>query len=515
MQNKKIIKSSILIIVLTILGKAMAFVRDALIAAKFGATYITDVYMFSIGVVMLLTTIGYGLTTTLIPMHTQYIENKTQDERNKFISNLLNTSGLITIVFVIISIVISPYIVKMFAPGFYENPKVFEQAVHILRIMFVSLIFVCMQSIVTGVLQAHKEFLEPAAMAFVQNIITVIYIILLSSLYGMNGFAIATVTGFAGQFIINVPKFKKLGYKYSLTIDFKDRDIIKLLKLMMPIIVSTSIIQINLFITRYFATTLQEGAVAALDFSNKLNMLVYEVFAVAISMVVYPTLATYVAQKNKEEYKKAIIKAFNIILLIMVPASVAVLILREPVISIIFERGAFNRDAVKLTATALMFYTPAMIAYGVRDILYKGFYSIQDSKSPMINSFFAIALNFILSFILVKFMGVSGLALASTISTVITTLTLILLLNKRLEGINLKKLIEVFIKVSVSSLIMGLVILNIRNICLAKMGMNFLSNIIIIGISFVVGVIVYFISIRLFKVEECMEFMQILKRKIK
>ncbi|WMJ81196.1 murein biosynthesis integral membrane protein MurJ [Clostridium sp. MB40-C1] len=514
MRDKKIIKSSVIIIMLTILGKGMAFFRDALIASKFGATRITDIYMFSLGVVMLLTTIGYGLTTTLIPMHTENIEKKNIQERNVFISNLLNTSGFITIIFIFISIFISPWVVKVFAPGFMKDMEVFQQAVHILRIMFVSLIFVSMQSIVTGVLQAHKEFSEPAAMAFVQNIIMVVYLIILSNVYGMNGFAVATVTGFVAQFLINVPKFKKLGYSYVFTIDFKDKDILKLLKLMLPIIISTSIIQINLFITRYFATNLYDGAVSALDFSNKLNMLIYEVFAVAISMVVYPTLATYAAQKNSVEYKNALIKAFNVILLIMVPASIGVLILREPIVSVIFERGAFDKEAVKLTATALMFYTPAMIAYGVRDILYKAFYSIKDTRVPMVNSILAILLNIILSFVLVKNMEVSGLALASSISTVITTLILIFILNNRLKGINLKYLIKSFLKIVISSLVMGGVIINIRNLCFLKLGINSLGNIVTIIISFVVGVIVYFVCVYLLKVEEYIYMVELVREKI-
>lgn len=515
MQNKKIIKSSFIIIILIILGKIMAFIRDALIASNFGATYVTDIYMFSLGIVMLLTTIGYGLTTTLIPIHTENIENKTQQEKNIFVSNILNTAGITTILFVTVGIIITPYIIYIFAPGFRENPEIFNSSVYILRIMFISLFFVCIQSIVTGVLQAHKEFYAPAAMAFVSNIIFVIYLVFLSNKFGMNGFAIATVMGFAAQFLINVPKFKALGYKYVFVVNFRDKSIIRLVKLMFPVIISTSIIQINLFISRYFATTVYEGAVSALDFSNKLNMLIYEVFAVAISMVIYPTLSTYAAKKNSKEYKNALLKAINVILLIMVPASLGVLILREPIVSIIFGRGAFDEKAVKLTANALMFYTPAMVAYGVRDILFKAFYSLQDTKVPMLNSFLGILINIILSLILVNSMQVSGLTLASAISTLVTTLILILILNNKLNGINLKHLMEVFAKITVSSLIMGFIIIKIRNICFSKIGVSFEGNIITITLSFIVGVLIYFVCIHIFKVEEYIYIVELAKKKVR
>ncbi|MEL7597685.1 MAG: lipid II flippase MurJ, partial [Clostridiaceae bacterium] len=255
MKSKKIIKSSFIIIILIILGKIMAFIRDALIASKFGVTYVTDIYMFSLGIVMLLTTIGYGLTTTLIPIHTENIENKTQQEKNIFVSNILNTAGIVTILFIVVGIITAPYIIYTFAPGFRENPEIFNSSIYILRIMFISLFFVCIQSIVTGILQAHKEFYAPAAMAFISNIIFVIYLVFLSNKFGMNGFAIATVMGFAAQLLINIPKFKALGYKYIFVLNFRDKSIIRLMKLMLPVIISTSIIQINLFISRYFATT--------------------------------------------------------------------------------------------------------------------------------------------------------------------------------------------------------------------------------------------------------------------
>jgi putative peptidoglycan lipid II flippase len=135
----------------------MAFIRDALIASKFGVTYVTDIYMFSLGIVMLLTTIGYGLTTTLIPIHTENIENKTQQEKNIFVSNILNTAGIVTILFIVVGIITAPYIIYIFAPGFRQNPEIFYISIFILRIMFISLFFVCIQSIVTGILTRQRN----------------------------------------------------------------------------------------------------------------------------------------------------------------------------------------------------------------------------------------------------------------------------------------------------------------------------------------------------------------------
>lgn len=508
-KNSRLIKSSIIVMVLLVIGKVLAFVRDALIAAKFGTTIETDIYMFAFGAVMLLTSIGYGLTTTFIPIHTENIEKKTFKERNEYVNKLLNVFMLFTIIVTVLGIIFAKYIIIICAPGFTKNPSVFSMAVQIIRIMFLSLIFVGMQSIITGVLQAHKYFFEPSAMSIASNLIYVVYLVLLPDKYGILGFGVATVLGFFSQYIINVPRFKALGYKYEFVLDFKDKDIIRLFKLMLPIIISTSLIQINLFINRSFATNLYEGAVSILDFSNKVTMLVYEVFAVAISTVVYPTLATHAANKNNAEYNKALGRSINMIFLILIPAAVGIIVLRIPIISVIFKRGQFVENSVIQTAEALLFFSPAIIFYGLRDILSRAFYSLKDTKTPMINSFFGILFNFILSFVLVKIMKVSGLTLAASISTGMITLLLFYNLNIKVKGINVKNIITEFIKILISSAVMGAVVYIIYKILGAHLASTMKGNLIIILISVIAALPVYIICAYILKIKELKEILNI------
>lgn len=515
MQNNKLLKNSIIIMCFIIIGKVLAFVRDALIAAKFGVSYATDIYMFSLGLVYLLTTISYGLTTTFIPIHTEFIETNSHEEANTFSNNVLNVSMIFTTGLTFLGLLGAYYIVNIFAPGFSNNIKVFNTSVSITRIMLISLIFMSIQSVITGVLQAHKQFYEPSAMALFSNIVYIAYLVFLASKYGIIGFAWATVVGFFVQLIINLPKYRILGYRYKPSINFKDPAIKKLIILMIPVIISTSTAQLSLFINRFFATTIFEGAVSALDFSNKLNSLIYEVFAVAISMVIYPVLASFAAKKSDEEYKKALRKALNVISLIMVPAAIAMAVLRFPIISVIFKRGAFDDKAVNLTAAAFLFYSPAMIAYGLRDILNKAFYSIQDTKTPMINSLFGVGINIVLNIILIRSMKVAGLTFASTVSAIITTGILIFTLNKKMNNIGIKNMISSFVKISLSAIIMGVLIYITNKAIIQFMGTSFKGNMISLLLCFAVGTIVYCIALFIMKVEEYSYFISIVKNKFK
>ncbi|WP_027626903.1 murein biosynthesis integral membrane protein MurJ [Clostridium lundense] len=515
MSKDKVFKSSVIVMILIIIGKVLAIVRDSLVAAKFGITYIADIYNFSIGIVYLLTTISYGLTTTFIPLNTDHIKKYTKEKRNKFVNNVINTYSIFTIILTIVLILLSKYIVIIFGSKFNNNIEIFNTSVIVVKIMLISLIFISLQSIVTGVLQCHNEFYEPAAMSIVSNVVFIVYLVFFTKAYGIYGFAVATVIGFFAQFIINVPKYKKLGYNYEPFIDFKDSELKKMLILMMPVIISTSLIQLNNFINRAFAGKIFEGAIAVLDLANKLNTLAYEVFAIGIAMVIYPTLSQYASGENLREYKEALSKGINTIFLIMIPAAFAIAILRIPLITLLFKRGAFDERAVELTSNALLFFAPAMVAYGLRDILNKAFYAVKDTKTPMINSFMGIIINIIINIFIVKYMQVSGLTLATSISSIITTILMLMSLNKKLNGINLREVFITFMKIMFSSIIMSILLFFINEKCTMFFGMNTKGSIITLIISFILGSLVYFISIYLLEIKEFTYCIQLLTNKFK
>ncbi|EKO1912919.1 murein biosynthesis integral membrane protein MurJ [Clostridium botulinum] len=515
MKENKALKNSVFVMLLIILGKVFALIRDSLIAAKFGATDITDIYIFSLGIVNLLTTISYGLTTTFIPMHTENLESGNKKESNKFVNNVLNTFSIGTIILTILMIIFAKYIIYIFGPGFQKDLIVFNMSIKITRIMLLSLIFISLQSVITGVLQAHKQFLEPAAMAMVSNIVYIIYLVFLVSNYGMVGFAAAIVLGFFAQLIINIPKYKKMGYKYSTYINLEDSKTRQMFKLTMPVIISTSVIQLNLAINRAFATTIFGGAATILENANKINTLAYEVFAIGIAMIVYPTLSELAAKNDKKQYKVELGRAINIILIIMIPAAVGIAVLRGPLINIIFKRGAFSDEAASLTSQALLLYTPAMIAYGVRDILNKAFYAIKDTKTPMINSFIGIIINVVINSLLIKHLGVSGLTLATTISAIVITIVMLLDLNKKLNGIDIKNIIISFLKVILSALIMGILVTVINKFTLLSLGTGTKGSAVSILICMFIGAVCYTLTIYLLKVKEIQDIVEPLLKILK
>ncbi len=514
MKENKVLKSSMIVMLFVIIGKILAIVRDSLMFSKFGTTHSADIYVWCFGVVFLFTSLGYGLSTTIIPILTDYIETKELSDRNSFVNNVTNTSMLFTVFITAIGILCSYYIVYFFANNLSGDPLIFNETVKILRIMFLSVLFLTLQGVVAGALQAHKEFSIPAAMAAAANLMYIIYLSLFVDKFGLTGFAITTVLAFFVQFVINVPKFKRLGYKYKLEMDFKDKDLRKLYLLMIPIIISTATMQFNLFINRSFAMSLYEGATSVLECANKVTLLTYEVFAVAVSMIIYPILSTFIVQNNHEEYKKSLVKSINIINLVMIPAALAIVILREPLISVLYLRGKFTLRDVKLVSLALVFYSPTMIAYGVRDVLNRAFYSAKDTKTPMIYSIVGVIINIAFSAVLYRYMAVPGLTLSSSISSVAITLMLFIKMNKKFKGIHFGSMLKTLLKISISSIVMGIVIYLIKKIFIMNTTSHFTINLVILLVSVIVGSILYSVLTYILKIEECTYLWKTVKNKI-
>lgn len=513
MKKNSFLKSSLIILLVVTFGKAIALIRDSLVAKSFGLSDNNSIYAFALGTTMLFISLGYGVTTSFIPIHSDVIENKDLDYRNKFVSNIINISILINAIFIIFGFAFAKNIVEIFGQSLAKNPQMLDNSITLIRIMFLSLLFVSIQSVISGVLQSHHQFIEPSAMAIVSSLINILYIVFFLDKYGLFGFGISTVAGFLGMLLINLPKFYQLGYKYEFYLNFKDENLVKILRIVPSAVVFSSLVQINLFIIRGFAGTISTQSINILDYSNKVNLIVYEIFAVAINMAVYPMLSQYVAQKDSEGYKKSFVKAFNMILLIMIPAAVGVFVLREEIITVYLRRGSFKQEDVYLVSTVLVYCIPSMIFFGVKDLLSRAFFSIQKSKIAMYNSILTIAFTALLSFVLKNVYNEKGIAIGSTLATFLTAVILLYQLNYEVKKIGIGNILITSVKIIIAAVVMGIVVFTTKNFIIVSFGKTMISNVLALSISALIGVMVYVICSILVKIDEVYYLVNVFKRR--
>ncbi|MCU9812332.1 murein biosynthesis integral membrane protein MurJ [Paraclostridium sp. AKS81] len=338
----------------------------------------------------------------------------------------------------VIGLIFTPQIVKLFAVGF--KGEVFDQAVYFTRVMMLGLSVLGMSYIMTAYLQVKDNFVIPGLMSVPNNII-VIASIILSATINIHLLPWGALLGLSLQFLFQYPFARKKGFKYKLFVDLNDKYLRRLLWLVIPVLIGVAVNQVSTIVDRTIASTLAEGSISALNYASKLNQFVMGMFIVSISSVIYPMLSKLTTENNKEEFYKSIKTSVNTVTLLVIPISAGAMILAEPIVKMLFERGEFDTRATQMTAIALVFYSIGMIGFGLRDILGKVFYSLQDTKTPMKNAIITIILNIVLNLLFVRFtnMGIAGLAFATSISAIVTIVLLFISLRKKLDNLVVKK----------------------------------------------------------------------------
>ncbi|MFR1077439.1 MAG: murein biosynthesis integral membrane protein MurJ, partial [Romboutsia timonensis] len=261
--------------------------------------------------------------------------------------------------------------------------------------------------------------------------------------------------------------------------------------------------------------TLVEGSISALNYANKLNGFVMALFIASIAAVIYPMLSKLSSEDDKDKFTASVVRSINSVILLVIPISVGAIVLSTPIIKLLFQRGEFDARATSMTAIALIMYSIGMVAFGLRDILGKVFYALQDTKTPMKNGVIAMVMNIVLNIILVKYLQLAGLALATSISAIVCIFLLFGSLKKQIGYFGQDKIIKTTIKSIISAIVMGIVAYFNYNILSNLLGIGFINEAISLVVSIGVGTITYAIVIIALKVEEVNIMNSIINKKLK
>ena len=448
---QKAAKYTIIMMATTVLAKLLGFVREMVLAYRFGAGAVSDAYVicFSIPTVIL-AGLGTAIMTCYISIYSE-LEVNNPRRLQQFHNSTTSLILLISMALVGIFQAFSEPIVKLFAVGFDEATLQF--AVSLARIMVISLLFIALSYMLQGYLQMKGSFVAVGLVSVPLNIMVILTILLAkdnSTLILGTG----PVIGYAVAVGMLLGVALKKGYTYFPQFRLRAPYIKKLLKLVLPIFAGRTIIQINALIDRSLGSTLVEGSVSALNYANRVFGVVTSVFVVSLITAVFPQLSRQNAQHNMRSIKRTTRTGMGMVTLIVLPMSAALIFFAEPIIRILFERGAFGADAVRLTAESLTFYSIGLIFYSYRDVLSNVFYSMQDTKIPTFNSILAVLLNIGLNYALIGPLAHKGLALATSLSSVITVIMLMISLRRKIGPMGWRSLLVSGVKMLVGTAVM-------------------------------------------------------------
>lgn len=449
-------KNALIIMLITTISQILGFVRDVTLSYFYGTSFFSDAYLVSTTITnVVYSFIMLGISTSYIPIFRRIESNFGIIESNKYTNNVASFILFISTLIFCISFIFVESIVKLLASGF--NSETIEMTVNFTKIGLISIYFTGLVYLFSAYLQLKDKFIVPALIGIPYNLV-IILSIFLSYKISSNIIAIGIVVSSMIQLFLIIPFLRGAGYKYERVFNLRDKNIKQMIFISLPVIIGSSINEINIMVSKAIASQIGVGAVSSLTYADRLVGFIYGLFIMSIVTVIYPSLAKMASVENIAGVKKALQNSILSIFLLVMPASIGFMILNDSIVKLLFGRGAFDDKAVIMTSQVLFFLSIGVLWIGIREILTRVYFALQDTKTPVINASIAVIINIILSFILSNLLGIVGLALANSIAAIICALLLTYRLQKRIGIFIDKNLLISLLKISFSTFIMALIV---------------------------------------------------------
>lgn len=412
------------VMLLTLISKFLGFIKELILAYCFGASSITDAYLISQTIPgTLFVLVGTGISTCFVPIYLSKKANN-KEESLCFVDKFLSMIICVSLVLICIINIFVHGIVRIFAIGF--DPDTLVLAERFTRINSISLVFSAFVYVLTAFLNSEKAFFSTALSVIPYNL-GLIFAIWAGAQFELYALSYVSVIAVVLQMVYLLQRAKKTGYNFSPNLCWlKDRDIKQSLSLLPPVVLGVAATEINILIDRSLASVLLVGGITIVTYGTSLFNLLVGVFAQPISTVFFPTIAEAAATNDKKAVSDCIEKALSFLMFLMIPLTLGVVVVADELVNTFFLHGQFNQSDAALLSKVLVLYAIGMIAYGIRQVISNAFYSLKMTKQPMINTIIGVAINILLNLFFGSFMGINGLALATSLSTILICVSLIL-----------------------------------------------------------------------------------------
>lgn len=500
-------KASILIIIVSILSKLLGFIRETVLAATYGASSVSDAFIFAYGLPgTLFSVVAAAFVVGFIPMYSRVEAQDGDKEANRFLNNVLHVMMIFCVIIAAFFLLLPEVILGFMLPN--ASAELLSLVIPFTQITVFSVFMTCIIQLMTGFLQLKNSFVFPMLMGFPMNIVVITTIFISRSL-GEWILPYGILISYALQASLILGYAFKKGYRYKFVLDLKDRQLRTMLALAIPLIIGSSSTTIGDFINKAILSGF-EGGVSYLNYSTRLGGILQSVFGAAITNVAYPSLARSIARNETLETHRSFGDAVISITLFIAPASLGLIVLARPIVQLVYMRGEFTAEDLAITVPVFVGYAIGLLAISLRDLFTRMFYSYQDMKTPMWNSILMAAIQAGLALVLFRVIGIPGVTLAMATSNIIGLIFIGLQLRKHLKGFPFRHYLGQAARVLVSSLAMAAVAYAVYQLAMGQLQ----SNLISVAAAIVSGVVVYVLLVLIFRVEAVMELIQGFKRRL-
>jgi len=426
--------STIAVMLGTLASMVFGFAREVVNAQYFGEHWELDAFL----VAAIIPTLVFGvfngsLVTALVPVFSSYFANEESEEAWRLSSTVINVLVILLSLCALVGWLAAPTIVRIVAAGFPPNEA--DVTTHMTRVMMPTIIATSIAGVVQALLNAQRRYKAASLQGMALNICAIAGVLLLFRAYGIFGLVFGTAIGSVAQLIVQLPSyFRRCRYRFVM--DLHHPGLKTLFAILGPIVIGSAVGQVNLLFDKYFASTLEPGNIAAMQYATKVVGFPQQLFAAAIATVIFPILSAHYASNDQRSLREMTSTGLRMTALITIPAALGLIVLAQPIISVLFERGAFNHGDLMRTAGAMQFYAVGLLGLAASIVLTRCFFATRDARTPVIVASSVMVLNVLCSALLVRPFGINGLAFANSLSSLTEAAVLVAILNRRVGSVD-------------------------------------------------------------------------------
>ena len=462
LKNHEIVRNLSVVSFFTLISRILGLLRDVCIAYFFGAGMATDAFFVAFRIPNLFRRLfgEGGISASFIPVYSDNLAKKSNADSEDLFKTVFTALFFILFFLSLAGFLFSFFFVAVTAPGFLNKPLELRLAVLLTKIMFPYIFMIGLAAFLSGVLNVHGSYAPGAIYPIILNVLFIISAVFLRPFFhpGIFALAVGVMLGGGLQLLSQIYYIKKkkisLGFKFN----FRNSDVKSVFKLLTPSLIGMAVIQLNLVFDTLLASFLPAGSISFLYYGDRLYQFPLGVFAIAMQTAIFPTLSASFAKNDVREVDGAFNFASSLMFFIIIPSSVGLILLKGSLVKLIYMHGIFNAADAQKTAGVLLFFTAGLWASALLKTVVPVFYSMKDTKTPVNAAIISLIINIIFAVLLMRFMGVYGLALASSISLIFNYLFLLRKLHLK-KGIGLgADFFKSFAKTLIASFIMGLIV---------------------------------------------------------
>jgi putative peptidoglycan lipid II flippase len=439
-------------------GQLAGLVRGILVARAFGASPELDAFLAAnrVSETLFLLVAGGALGSAFIPTFTGLLAKNDRDSAWRLASAIANVLILTLSLLAVCAALFAPQIVRYaLAPGFSTDPALFALTISLLRIQLISTVLFGLGGLLVGILNAHQVFLIPALTPAMYQFGIIFGALVLTPSMGIYGLAWGVVIGAALYLFLQAPSLLRLpspnrrradgerrkeSCRYILTLGVNNPDVREVIFLMGPRLLGVAVVQLNFWVNTWLASKMAPGSVTGLYYGFSLMLMAQAAIAQSVAIAAMPTFSAQHALGKVDELRVTLAGSLRGIILLALPASLGLILLRQPLVSLLYQRGQFDERSVQLVAWSLLWYAAGLLGHSIMEVLTRAFYAQHDTKTPVIIGTIAMGLNLVFSFGLsglfaqIGWMPHGGLALANSLATALEASALFIVMRRRLGG---------------------------------------------------------------------------------